>query len=197
MKIKQLPYPYFNYVKFTYRKQNGDFSERDVMVYHIDKVIFNRYNDPNSGIKDCLILAFDVDRQEVRSFKLDGISSIVEADNDLGVFGVGIIGINKDVWINNLYQALQMESVIEDESQEQPQINQETNTLKYVPIECIGFTGDSALLLNHMIANKLGIETDGAIKWVVMNNLTQGFITDTKDGKVRYLNVKEFLELMK
>ena len=198
MKIKQLPYPYFNYVKFTYRKQNGDFSERDVMIYHIDKVIFNRYNDPNSGIKDCLILAFDVDRQEVRTFKLDGISSIVEADNDLGVFGVGIIGINKDVWINNLYQALQMESVvIEEESHEQPQINQETNTLKYVPIECIGFTGDTSLLLSHMIANKLGIEADGAIKWVVMNNLTQGFVADTKDGKVRFLNVKEFLELMK
>lgn len=197
MKIKQLPPPYFNYVKFTYRKQNGDFSERDVMVYHIDKVIFNCHNDPNSGIKDCLILAFDVDRQEVRSFKLDGISNIVEADNDLGVFGVGVIGFDKHVWINNLYNALQMESVLEDESQEQPQVNQETNTLKYVPIECIGFTGDTALLLSHMIANKLGIETDGATKWIVMNNLTQGFVADTKDGKVRYLNVKEFLELMK
>ena len=196
MKIKQLPYPYFNYVKFTYRKQNGDVSERDVMVYHIDKVIFNRYNDPNSGIKDCLILAFDVDRQDVRSFKLDGISSIVEADNDLGVFGVGVVGFDKYVWINNLYNALQMESVLEDESQEQLQINQETNSLKYVPIECIGFTGDTALLLNHMIVNKLGIEIDGATKWVVMNNLTQGFVADTKDGKVRYLNVKEFLELV-
>lgn len=128
---------------------------------------------------------------------MDGISSIVEADNDLGVFGVGIIGIDKHIWINNLYNALQMESVLEDESQEQPQINQETNSLKYVPIECIGFTGDTALLLNHMISNKLGIETDGATKWIVMNNLTQGFVADTKDGKVRYLNVKEFLELMK
>ena len=29
-------------------------------------------------IKDCLILAFDIDRQETRSFKLDGISEIVE-----------------------------------------------------------------------------------------------------------------------
>ena len=197
MKIKRLAPPYFNYVKFTYRKQNGDFSERDVMFYHIDKVIFNRYNDPDSGMKDCLILAFDVDHQEVRSFKLGGISSIVEADNDLGVFGIGVIGIDKHIWINNLYNALQMESVLEDESQEQPQVNQETNTLKYVPIECIGFTGDTVLLLNHMIANKLGIETDGATKWIVMNNLTQGFIADTKDGKVRYLNVKEFLELMK
>lgn len=197
MKIKRLAPPYFNYVKFTYRKQNGDFSERDVMVYHIDKVTFNCHNDPNSGIKDCLIRAFDVDLLEVRSFKLDGISGIVEADNDLGVFGVSIIGINKYVWIDNLYKALQMESVIEDESQEQSQINQETNSLKYVPIECIGFTGDTALLLSHMIANKLGIETDGAIKWIVMNNLTQGFVADTKDGKVRYLNVKEFLELMK
>ena len=28
-----------------------------------------------------------------------------------------------------------------------------------------------------------------------MNNLTQGFIADTKDGRVRYLNVKEFLEM--
>ena len=90
-----------------------------------------------------------------------------------------------------------MESVIEDELQEQPQINQETNSLKYVPIECIGFTGDTALLLSHMIANKLGIEADGATKWIVMNNLTQGFVENTKDGKVRYLNVKEFLELMK
>ena len=143
-------------------------------------------------IKDCLILAFDIDRQETRSFKLDGISEIVESFN-----GLSLLGINKYVWINNLYTALQMESVIEDELQEQPQVNQETNTLKYVPIECIGFTGDTVLLLNHMIANKLGIETDGATKWIVMNNLTQGFIADTKDGKVRYLNVKEFLELMK
>lgn len=192
MKIKRLPAPYFNYVQFTYCKQNGDVSERDVMVYHIDKVTFNCHNNPNSGIKDCLILAFDIDRQETRSFKLDGISEIIESFN-----GLSFSGINKYVWINNLYQALQMESVIEEESHEQPQINQETNTLKYVPIECIGFTGDTVLLLNHMIANKLGIETDGAIKWIVMNNLTQGFVADTKDGKVRYLNVKEFLELMK
>ena len=197
MKIKRLAPPYFNYVKFTYRKQNGDFSERDVMVYHIDKVIFNRYNDPDSGIKDCLILAFDVDHQEVRSFKLGGISSIVEADNDLGVFGIGVIGINKDVWINNLYNALQMESVLEDENPDRIQAKPETESIKHIPIEHIGFTGDTALLLSHMIANKLGIETDGAIKWVVMNNLTQGFIADTKDGKVRYLNVKEFLDLMK
>lgn len=192
MKIKRLPAPYFNYVQFTYCKQNGDVSERDVMVYHIDKVTFNCHNNPNSGIKDCLILAFDIDRQETRSFKLDGISEIIESFN-----GLSFSGINKYVWINNLYQALQMESVTEEESHEQPQINQETNTLKYVPIECIGFTGDTVLLLNHMIANKLGIETDGAIKWIVMNNLTQGFVADTKDGKVRYLNVKEFLELMK
>lgn len=192
MKIKRLPAPYFNYVQFTYRKQNGDVSERDVMVYHIDKVTFNCHNDPNSGVKDCLILAFDADRQEVRSFKLDGISGVIRSNNSSGIFA-----ISKDAWINNLYEALQMESVIEDELQEQPQINQETNTLKYVPIECIGFSGDTALLLNYMIVNKLGIETDGAIKWVVMNNLTQGFVADTKDGKVRYLNVKEFLELMK
>lgn len=192
MKIKRLPAPYFNYVQFTYRKQNGDVSERDVMVYHIDKVTFNCHNDPNSGIKDCLILAFDADRQEVRSFKLDGISGVIRSNNSSGIFA-----ISKDAWINNLYEALQMESVIEDELQEQPQINQETNSLKYVPIECIGFTGDTALLLSHMIANKLGIETDGATKWIVMNNLTQGFVADTKDGKVRYLNVKEFLELMK
>ena len=192
MKIKRLPVPYSNYVQFTYRKQNGDVSERDVMVYHIDKVTFNCHNDPNSGVKDCLILAFDIARQETRSFKLDGISEIVESFNGLSLFG-----INKYVWINNLYTALQMESVLEDEAQAQPQVNQETNTLKYVPIECIGFTGDTALLLSHMIVNKLGIETDGATKWIVMNNLTQGFIADTKDGKVRYLNVKEFLELMK
>lgn len=192
MKIKRLPVPYSNYVQFTYCKQNGDVSERDVMVYHIDKVTFNCHNDPNSGIKDCLILAFDIGRQETRSFKLDGISGVIRSNNSSGIFA-----ISKDAWINNLYEALQMESVIEDELQEQPQINQETNSLKYVPIECIGFTGDTALLLSHMIANKLGIETDGAIKWVVMNNLTQGFIADTKDGKVRYLNVKEFLELMK
>lgn len=192
MKIKRLPAPYFNYVQFTYRKQNGDLSERDVMVYHIDKVTFNCHNDPNSGIKDCLILAFDADRQEVRSFKLDGISGVIRSNNSSGIFA-----ISKDAWINNLYEALQMESVIEDELQEQPQVNQETNSLKYVPIECIGFTGDTALLLSHMIANKLGIETDGATKWIIMNNLTQGFVADTKDGKVRYLNVKEFLELMK
>lgn len=192
MKIKRLPVPYSNYVQFTYCKQNGDVSERDVMVYHIDKVTFNCHNDPNSGIKDCLILAFDADRQEVRSFKLDGISGVIRSNNSSGIFA-----ISKDAWINNLYEALQMESVIEDELQEQPQINQETNSLKYVPIECIGFTGDTALLLSHMIANKLGIETDGPTKWIVMNNLTQGFVADTKDGKVRYLNVKEFLELMK
>ena len=47
-----------------------------------------------------------------------------------------------------------------------------------------------------MIVNGRAVETDGATKWIVMNNLTQGFIADTKDGRVRYLNVKEFLELM-
>ena len=191
MKIKQLPFPYFNYVQFMYRKQNGDISERNVMVYHIDKVTFNCHNDPNSGVKDCLILAFDADRQEVRSFKLDGISGVIRSNNSSGIFA-----INKDLWINSLHEALQMESVIEDESQEQPQINQETDSLKYVPIECIGFTGDTALLLNHMINNGRAVETDGATKWIVMNNLTQGFVAYTKDGKVRYLNVKEFLELV-
>lgn len=192
MKIKRLPAPYSNYVQFTYCKQNGDVSERDVMVYHIDRVTFNCHNDPNSGIKDCLILAFDIDRQETRSFKLDGISGVVISNNSSSIFA-----ISKDVWINSLYEVLQMESVIEDELQEQPQINQDFTPEKYVPIECIGFTGDTDLLLNHMIANKLGIEADGATKWIVMNNLTQGFVADTKDGKVRYLNVKEFLELMK
>lgn len=192
MKIKRLPAPYSNYVQFTYRKQNGDVSERDVMVYHIDRVTFNCHNDPNSGIKDCLVLAFDIERQETRSFKLDGISGVIRSNNSSGIFA-----ISKYLWINSLYEALQMESVIEDETQEQPQSNQETNSLKYVPIECIGFAGDTALLLSHMIANKLGIEADGATKWIVMNNLTQGFVADTKDGKVRYLNVKELLELMK
>lgn len=192
MKIKRLPAPYSNYVQFTYRKQNGDVSERDVMVYHIDRVTFNCHNDPNSGIKDCLVLAFDIERQETRSFKLDGISGVVRSNNSSSIFA-----ISKDVWINSLYEALQIESVIEDELQEQPQINQETNSLKYVPIECIGFTGDIALLLNHMIANKLGIEAEGATKWIIVNNLTKGFVDGSQDNKVRYLNVKEFLELMK
>lgn len=192
MKIKRLPAPYSNYVQFTYRKQNGDVSERDVMVYHIDKVTFNCHNDPNSGIKDCLVLAFDIERQETRSFKLDGISGVVRSNNSSSIFA-----ISKGAWINNLYSALQMESVIVDELQEQPQINQDFTTEKYVPIECIGFTGDIALLLNHMIANKLGIESEGATKWVIVNNLTKGFVDGSQDNKVRYLNVKEFLELMK
>lgn len=191
MKIKQLPFPYFNYVEFMYRKQNGDIFTRNVMVYHIDKVSFNIPNDPNSGIKDCLILAFDVDRQETRSFKLDGIVGAIRTNNNSGILAIG-----KDLWIKSLHEALQMESVIEDESQPQHQSNQETDSLKYVPIECIGFTGDTALLLSHMIVNGRAVETDGATKWIVMNNLTQGFIADTKDGRVRYLNVKEFLELM-
>ena len=192
MKIKRLPAPYSNYVQFTYCKQNGDVSERDVMVYHIDRVTFNCHNEPNSGIKDCLVLAFDIERQETRSFKLDGISGVVRSNNSSSIFA-----ISKDVWINSLYEALQMESVIVDELQEQPQINQDLTTEKYVPIECIGFTGDIALLLNHMIANKLGIESEGATKWVIVNNLTKGFVDGSQDNKVRYLNVKEFLELMK
>ena len=192
MKIKRLPAPYSNYVQFTYRKQNGDVSERDVMVYHIDRVTFNCHNDPNSGIKDCLVLAFDIERQETRSFKLDGISGVVRSNNSSSIFA-----ISKDVWINSLYEALQMESVIVDELQEQPQINQDFTTEKYVPIECIGFTGDIALLLNHMIANERAVESDGATKWIIVNNLTKGFVDGSQDNKVRYLNVKEFLELMK
>lgn len=129
MKIKRLPAPYFNYVQFTYRKQNGDVSERDVMVYHIDKVTFNCHNDPNSGIKDCLILAFDIGRQETRSFKLDGISEIVESFNGLSLFG-----INKYVWIDNLYSALQMESVVEDEDQATISDQQEAESIKHIPI---------------------------------------------------------------
>ena len=192
MKIKRLPAPYFNYVQFTYRKQNGDVSERDVMVYHIDKVTFNCHNDPNSGIKDCLILAFDIGRQETRSFKLDGISEIVESFNGLSLFG-----INKYVWIDNLYSALQMESVVEDEDQATISDQQEAESIKHIPIEHMGFTGDTALLLDFLTSNIRAVDTVGVGKLVIMNNLTQGFIADTKDGKVRYLNVKEFLELMK
>lgn len=192
MKIKRLPAPYFNYVQFTYRKQNGDVSERDVMVYHIDKVTFNCHNDPNSGIKDCLILAFDIGRQETRSFKLDGISEIVESFNGLSLFG-----INKYVWIDNLYSALQMESVVEDEDQATISDQQEVESIKHIPIEHMGFTGDTALLLDFLTSNIRAVDTVGVGKLVIMNNLTQGFIADTKDGKVRYLNVKEFLELMK
>ena len=192
MKIKRLPAPYFNYVQFTYRKQNGDVSERDVMVYHIDKVTFNCHNDPNSGIKDCLILAFDIGRQETRSFKLDGISEIVESSNGLSLFG-----INKYVWIDNLYSALQMESVVEDEDQATISDQQEAESIKHIPIEHMGFTGDTALLLDFLTSNIRAVDTVGVGKLVIMNNLTQGFIADTKDGKVRYLNVKEFLELMK
>lgn len=192
MKIKRLPAPYFNYVQFTYRKQNGDVSERDIMVYHIDKVTFNCHNDPNSGIKDCLILAFDIGRQETRSFKLDGISEIVESFNGLSLFG-----INKYVWIDNLYSALQMESVVEDEDQATISDQQEAESIKHIPIEHMGFTGDTALLLDFLTSNIRAVDTVGVGKLVIMNNLTQGFIADTKDGKVRYLNVKEFLELMK
>ena len=192
MKIKRLRLPYSNYVQFTYRKQNGDVSERDVMVYHIDKVSFYNQNDPSSGIKDCLVLAFDVDCQAVRSFKLRGISGIVKTDN-----GSTICSINKFVWINGLYDALQMESVIEDESQDISQTKSEIEFIKHIPVECIGFTGDTALLLEHTIANNRFVDSDGADKWIVMNNLTQGFITNTEDGKVRYMNVKEILELAK
>ena len=31
-------------------------------------------------IKDCLILAFDIGRQETRSFKLDGISGVIKSN---------------------------------------------------------------------------------------------------------------------
>lgn len=191
MKIKRLPVPYSNYVQFTYRKHNGDVSERDVMVYHIDKVTFNCHNDPNSGVKDCLILAFDIARQETRSFKLDGISEIVESFNGLSLFG-----INKYVWINNLYTALQMESVVEDEDQATISGQQGAESIKHIPIEHMGFTGDTALLLDFLTSNIRAVDTVGVGKLVIMNNLTQGFIADTKDGKVRYLNVKEFLELV-
>lgn len=61
----------------------------------------------------------------------------------------------------------------------------------------MGFTGDTALLLDFLTSNIRAVDTVGVGKLVIMNNLTQGFIADTKDGKVRYLNVKEFLELMK
>ena len=63
-----------------------------------------------------------------------------------------------------------------------------------IEIEYIGFDESASLLLDHVINKIKTIKDDeNASKWVVMNNLTNGFIDRKNDKVIRYLTLKEFL----
>ena len=63
-----------------------------------------------------------------------------------------------------------------------------------IEIEYIGFDESASLLLDHVINQiKMIKDDENASKWVVMNNLTNGFIDRKNDKVIRYLTLKEFL----
>ena len=183
MKIKEVCHNYSNYVRFKYKETNGDINKYEVAIYALEDIKYKEHNSLWSELSDCTLVAFDINAKAYKKFKYHRIDKFVYSINPASA-------LIKHIWINTLERLLKGKNLlVEDE----PTLNK-TSTIH---IEYIGFTDDRALFLDHIITNGRAIETDGATKWIVMNNLTQGFIENTKDGKVRYLNVKEFLDLMK
>jgi len=192
MKIKEVCKNYSNYIRFKYQETNGDINEYEVAVYALEDTKYKEHNSLLSELTDCTLVAFDINTQAYKKFEYHKIDKFVYSINPAST-------LIKHIWINTLARLLKGETLLVDG---EPTLN-ETSIIhtkqwkKRFHIEHIGFTDDTALFLDHIIANGRAIETDGATKWIVINNLTQGFVENTKDGKVRYLNVKEFLELMK
>lgn len=192
MKIKEVCKNYSNYIRFKYQETNGDINEYEVVVYALEDTKYKEHNSLYRELSDCTLAAFDINTQAYKKFEYHRIDHFVYSINPASA-------LIKCIWVNTLERLLKGKNLLVET---EPTLN-ETSVIhirqwkKRFHIEHIGFTDDTALFLDHIIANGRAIETDSATKWIVMNNLTQGFVENTNEGKVRYMNVKEFLELMK
>lgn len=194
--VRKLPAPHPNYVKFTYLNAKGIRSERELRVF---------------SIKNGLIYAFDVEKDEIRTFKPENIEGRVLMGDDNTFLSV-------DQWVRFLSYTLEEINVLpeveESCSVEQSDIKIIKDVIENIPylsdlkeiidfnqvnsinVEYIGFDETASLLLDHIINQIKIINDDNNIsKWVVINNLSKGFIDVKIDKSIRYLTLKEFLTM--
>lgn len=199
--VAKLAAPHLNYVTFDYTNSDGVESERNLRVFGIKyHNKSNRY--PYSDIY--LIYGVDVETNEAKSFRSDRIRDCI-------LLGDNTTTLSVTQWITLLDPILKEVSVLNNTKEDNDTENHHSivnngvysvasnfNRCKEfdiaIEIEYIGFDESASLLLDHVINKIKTIKDDeNASKWVVMNNLTNGFIDRKNDKVIRYLTLKEFL----
>lgn len=199
--VAKLAAPHLNYVTFDYTNSEGVESERNLRVFGIKyHNKSNRY--PYSDIY--LIYGVDVETNEAKSFRSDRIRDCI-------LLGDNVTTLNVTQWITLLDPILKEVNVLNNTKEDNDTENHHSisdngvysvasnfNRCKAfdtaIEIEYIGFDESASLLLDHVINQIKTIKDDeNASKWVVMNNLTNGFIDRKNDKVIRYLTLKEFL----
>ena len=199
--VAKLAAPHLNYVTFDYTNSEGVESERNLRVFGIKyHNKSNRY--PYSDIY--LIYGVDVETNEAKSFRSDRIRDCI-------LLGDNVTTLNVTQWITLLDPILKEVNVLNNTKEDNDTENHHSisdngvysvasnfNRCKTfdtaIEIEYIGFDESASLLLDHVINQIKTIKDDeNASKWVVMNNLTNGFIDRKNDKVIRYLTLKEFL----
>ncbi len=199
--VAKLAAPHLNYVTFDYTNSDGVESERNLRVFGIKyHNKSNRY--PYSDIY--LIYGVDVETNEAKSFRSDRIRDCI-------LLGDNTTTLSVTQWITLLDPILKEVSVLNNTKEDNDTENHHSivnngvysvasnfNRCKEfdiaIEIECVGFDESASLLLDHVINKIKTIKDDeNASKWVVMNNLTNGFIDRKNDKVIRYLTLKEFL----
>lgn len=197
--VAKLAAPHLNYVTFDYTNSDGVESERNLRVFGIKyHNKSNRY--PYSDIY--LIYGVDVETNEAKSFRSDRIQGWV-------LLGDNVTTLSVTQWIAFLVSTFEKVSVLHNTQENDDVENSSCNSNVYsvtsdfnqykgvdaaIEIEYVGFDESASLLLDHVISQIKTIKDDeNASKWVVMNNLTNGFIDRKNDKVIRYLTLKEFL----
>lgn len=199
--VAKLPAPHLNYVNFSYTNSEGIESVRNLRVFGVkfsNKSNFHPYSDIY------LIYGVDVETNEAKSFRSDRIQGWV-------LLGDNVTTLSVTQWITLLDPILKEVSVLNNTKEDSTVENHHSisdngvfsvasnfNRCKEfdiaIEIECVGFDESASLLLDHVISQIKTIKDDeNASKWVVMNNLTNGFIDRKNDKVIRYLTLKEFL----
>lgn len=199
--VAKLPAPHLNYVNFSYTNSEGIESVRNLRVFGVkfsNKSNFHPYSDIY------LIYGVDVETNEAKSFRSDRIQGWV-------LLGDNVTTLSVTQWITLLDPILKEVSVLNNTKEDSTVENHHSisdngvfsvasnfNRCKEfdiaIEIECVGFDESASLLLDHVISQIKTIkDSENASKWVVMNNLTNGFIDRKNDKVIRYLTLKEFL----
>lgn len=197
--VAKLPAPHLNYVNFSYTNSEGIESVRNLRVFGVkfsNKSNFHPYSDIY------LIYGVDVETNEAKSFRSDRIQGWV-------LLGDNVTTLSVTQWIAFLVSTFEKVSVLHNTPKDDNVENSSGNSNVYsvtsdfnqykgvdaaIEIEYVGFDESASLLLDHVISQIKTIKDDeNASKWVVMNNLTNGFIDCKNDKVIRYLTLKEFL----